>query len=94
MIIRQITRLLRGKALISALLTTALLSFATSAFAQPVIPDTVVIDPFGGMSAFALVKTGLGEKMFTSADWGFRVPTDAKSPICAGDHFLTQTRFN
>lgn len=81
MIVRHIARLLRGKALRSALLTIALLSFGTLAFAQPVIPDTIEIDPFGGMSAFALVKDGLGSKMITSADWGFRFGWNASRYI-------------
>ena len=81
MIIRHITRLLRGKALRCALLTTVLLSFGSLAFAQPAIPDTVEIDPFGGLSVFAQVNSGLGEKFIDSADWGARIGWNASRYI-------------
>jgi opacity protein-like surface antigen len=77
MIIRHSKKLLRGKTLACALLSTALLSFGSLAFAQPVIPDTVEIDPFGGISLFSEINSGLGEKMIDSGAWGLRVGWNA-----------------
>jgi hypothetical protein len=77
MIVHQIMRLLRGKSLTCACVTTALLSFGSLAFAQdtnlPTVPDTWEIDPFGGISIFSPVNSGLGTKTIDGGVWGLRV---------------------
>ena len=82
--VQHITRLLNSKAALSVLLTSALLSFSSLAFGQdkkssksdsdlPTIPDTIEIDPFGGVSLFAQVNAGLNEKLIDGGAWGARV---------------------